>query len=325
MVDLFKKYLKLKEKGTTKDGFILVDTIPEINCHKMGVSNAGLPIFFIATRDRDESALDIKLKLIQVEFQKNCELISEQGEKKNGVYSIVSLKSDSEELVKYFINTVFYLIRQLEEDPSFSQIKSELNNLVNLFQSLTKPPKKTIQGLWSELLFIEQSVDPYYLIGCWHQNKSDRYDFNDGYEKLEVKSTSKPNRVHRFSLSQLQVISNTLVLIGSTFTIEIAKGVSANDLIQEISRKVTDSSLMFKINKVVAETMGNEIERIYDTYFDYKLAINSIKYYDIQDVPTIVNALIPLEITNVKFDCDLTGVSEIHEQSTNSKLSNALF
>ena len=64
--------------------------------------------------------MDINLKLIQVAFQKNCELITKEGHKSDGVYTIVSLKSDSEDIVKYFVNTVHYLINQLALNPVFS-------------------------------------------------------------------------------------------------------------------------------------------------------------------------------------------------------------
>ena len=42
--------------------------------------------------------MDINLKLIQVAFQKNCELISKEGDKSDGIYTIVSLKTDSEDI-----------------------------------------------------------------------------------------------------------------------------------------------------------------------------------------------------------------------------------
>lgn len=325
MSDLNQIFDKLRAKDSRKEDSVLVEDIPGYNRHKIGISKDGLPIFFVATDEDDTSAIDINLELIKVEFQKRCELITEHGETKTGVYSIVSLKSDSEDIIKYFVNTVYYVIRQLSINPSFTEIKAELNNLVHLFRSLSNPPKKEIQGLWTELLIIEKSKDADYMIGCWHQNKSDRYDFNDGFDKIEIKSTSKNSRTHRFSATQLQEISNSFILIGSTFTIETGTGVCANDLMEEIAKKISDPKLLLRLNAVVAETMGSDIDRIYDTFFDYNRAVDEIKYFDIKSIPSLNHFKIPSEITNIKFDCDLTDVEAISAVKTDSKLINALF
>lgn len=325
MTDLFTIFQGLRETSSVVEDTILVEGIPNRVDHKIGVSKDGLPFFFIATKDTSKNAMDINLKLIQVAFQKNCELITKEGDKSDGVYTIVSLKSDSEDIVKYFVNTVHYLINQLALNPSFAQIKAELNNLVNLFRSLSKPAKKTIQGLWTELLFIDQSIDTEYVIKSWHQGKNDRYDFNDGIDKVEIKSTSKNDRIHRFSLSQLQKIEDTLVIIGSTFAVETGKGKSANDLIESINKKISHPGLMLKIHNTVAETMGDNFQHIFDIYFDYNYAINSILYFNIRDIPKISSEAVPNQITNVKFDCNLSNIDSINKKHITSQLLKALF
>ena len=70
-------------------------------------------------------------------------------------------------------------------------LKIEIEKLINLFTKFSKPALKTIQGLWAELLIIEQSKNPDYLIQSWHSSTTDKYDFNDGIDKIEVKSTFK--------------------------------------------------------------------------------------------------------------------------------------
>lgn len=325
MTDLFKIFQGLREQSSGNEDTILVHGIPNRVDHKIGVSKEGLPLFFIATEDTSKNSIDINLKLIQVAFQKNCKLISKEGDKSDGIYTIVSLKTDSEDIGKYFVNTLHNLINQLEINPSFVQIKRELNNLINLFRSLSKPAKKTIQGLWTELLFIDQSIDTEYVIKSWHQGKNDRYDFNDGIDKVEIKSTSKNDRIHRFSLSQLQKIEDTLVIIGSTFAVETGKGKSANDLIESINKKISDPSLMLKIHNTVAETMGDNFQHIFDIYFDYNYALNSILYFNIRDIPKISSEALPSQITNVKFDCNLSNIDSINKKHITSQLLKALF
>lgn len=325
MGDLFKIIKDLLEGSLIYEDTILVESIPNRISHKIGVSKDGFPMFFIATNDRGNNAMDINLKLIQVAFQKNCELISKEGVKSNGIYTIVSLKSNSEDIVKYFINTLNFLINQLDLNPSFIQIKAELNNLVNLFRRLSKPAKKTIQGLWTELLFIDQSNDIEYVIKSWHHSKSDRYDFNDGIDKVEIKSTSKNERVHRFSLSQIEEVKKTLIIIGSTFSIETGNGLCANDLMESIKKKISDPSLKLKVHNIVVDTMGDKFQHVFDVYFDYNFALNSISYYDVKDVPKISSRAVPNEVTNLKFDCNLSNIDSINKDEITSQLLKALF
>ena len=269
MRDLYKIIEDLQNNNLHDEDTFLVESIPNRTSHKIGISRDGSPMFFIATYDKVNNAIDINLKLIQVAFQKNCELISKEGIKSKGVYTIVSLKSNSENIMKHFINSLSYMINKLDPNPSFIQIKSELNDLANLFGRLSKPAKKTIQGLWAELLFIDQSNDIDYVVKSWHQGKSDRYDFNDGIDKVEIKSTRKNKRIHRFSLTQLEEVKNTLTIIGSTFTVETGNGLCANDLVECINEKISDPGLKLKIQNTVVDTMGDKFQHVFDVYFDY--------------------------------------------------------
>ena len=324
MVTLYNKYLSLREKDSSNDDTIFVDKIPGVSNHKIGVSKNGQPMFFISTKEKNKTKLPLDLKLIQVEFNKHCELIYKSNKKETGTYTIIKLKSESKEITKYFISNVLHIIKNLGSEPSFDQIKNELNKLASLFQVLLKKPKKTIQGLWAELLIIEQSKDPSYLINCWHQKKSDLYDFNNGFDKLEVKSTSKSKRVHKFSLNQLQEIKDSLILVGSIFTIETDKGINAETLIEKIQERLNSPEEVSKLQNVVADTMGIQIERIYDTFFDYTHALNSIKLFNVIDVPKILNDSVPQEISNVKFNSDLSGIRELTDSDFNSDLLNSI-
>lgn len=53
---------------------------------------------------------------------------------------------------------------------------------------------------------------------------NDVYDFNDGIDKIEVKSTSKSHRIHKFSYDQLSPTENTNLIISSIFVIQSGIG-----------------------------------------------------------------------------------------------------
>lgn len=321
--DIYEVFNSLKEKHPGDSDIFLVENIKG-GIHKIGVSNEGLPSFFIFTEESQEKVLDVNLKLIKVAFKKKCQLQTTNGDIIEGTYTIVSLNSASEDFVKYFLSTVGYLIDQLSDDSSFGQIKKELNKLINLFKSLSSPSQKTIQGLWAELLIIDQSSDINYAIRSWHQDKNDRFDFNDGADKIEIKSTTKTEREHRFSLAQLTDIQNINVLIGSVITAETGTGKCVNDLLLSISSRVSDPVLLSKISTTVAETMGKNFESIFDVFFDYQLALNSIMFFKAEDVPKIQSNSVPIEVSNVKFDCKLDENNAINKEDYSSVLIRAL-
>ena len=141
-----------------------------------------------------------------------------------------------------------------------------------------------------------------------------------------MKSTVKTRRIHSFSLEQLTPNSNSKLVIASVFTIETGTGINIFGLVEKIEAKVKNKNLSFRINEMVAVTLGKDFEKSLDVFFDYQFSVDSIKYYNSGDIPTISNGQIPTNIMNVRFDCDLTDVKAISKKTeTKSKLHNCCF
>ena len=237
------------------------------------------------------------------------------------IYTIVSLKTTNIDFQRYFIEVVCLMLKQMPNNPTQKQIKTEIQKLVELFSRFTQPPKKTIQGLWAELLIIDQAKKPEYLIQSWHSFSEDKFDFNDGHDKIEVKSTSQLRRVHHFAYEQLNPNKNSNLIIASVFVIQTGKGKSIFDLKESIFKKVTNLQLQLKLNEVIFQTLGNDFEKIFDVYYDYQQAIDTLEFYDGKDIPNIKKEQIPAEITNVHFDCDLSEISTLKNKEFNTSYS----
>lgn len=283
-------------------------------------------MFFIKCEEGAKvKSLDTNLEFISVQFNRQCQLINNMGKIEEGIYTIISLKSDSDYLREYFLKIVFVLIKNLTEKPLLKDLKIEIEKLINLFTKFSKPSLKTIQGLWAELLVIEQSNNPDYLIKSWHNSTSDKYDFNDGNDKIEVKCTTKSRRIHNFSLEQLIPNAKSKLIISSVMTIETGTGSSVFDLVELIESKVKDQGLIYRLNEIVASTLGRDFEKAFEIYFDYKFSVDSIKHYYSINIPTINISSIPSNIMNVRFECDLTGVRTASRIGIKSKLHNNIF
>ncbi len=326
MQNVFKIFQDLKNESPKNGDIFSIASLPTIKNHKLGISKNGQPMFFIKCEENTKAKpIDTNLEFISVQFTRKCELINKKGEIEEGIYTIILLKSDSDYLKEYFLKIVFVLVKNISEKPLLKDLKIEIEKLISLFTKFSKPALKSIQGLWAELLIIEQSKNPDYLIKSWHNSTSDKYDFNDGSDKIEVKSTSKSRRIHNFSLEQLIPNAKSKLIVSSIFTIETGTGTSIFDLVETIESKVIDKNLIYRINEMVATTLGKDFEKSFDIFFDYKFAVDSIQHYDSVDVPTINTSSIPTNIMNVRFDCDLTDVRTVNKAKIKSKLHNSTF
>jgi len=325
MKNLYKIFKELENESPINEEMFSITSIPTVKNHKLGISNNGLPIFFIKCVENTKlKPLDVNLEFISVQFSRKCELANNSGKIEEGIYTLILLKNESEFLQEYFLKIVFVILKNISETPVLMDLKIEVEKLIILFTKFSKPALKTIQGLWAELLLIEQSNNPDYLIESWHSSANDKYDFNDGIDKLEVKSTSQNRRIHNFSLEQLIPNLKSRLIISSIFIVETGTGTSIFDLVETIESKVINKNLIYRLNEMVVTILGKDFEKSFDVFFDYRFAVDSILYYDSVDIPVINSISIPPNIMNLRFDCDLTNVNTINKEKIKSKLHKSV-
>ncbi len=326
MKSVFAIFQKLKEESDNKtDGFV-IESLPAVKNHKIGVSSEETPMFFIECEDSNsEKSSDYNLEFISVQFNRECQLISGGKQSAKGFYTVISLKTNSIDLQEYFLEVVFLVVKNLEPKPTLKELKVEVEKLVNLFSQFSKPPQKTIQGLWAELLVIEQAKNPDYLIQSWHSETTAKFDFNDGIDKIEVKSTAKSKRIHSFSIEQLNPNKNSNLIIASVFAVETGTGKSIYDLLESIESKIKNKDLFFRLNEIAVKTLGKDFEKTFDVYFDYTLAVDSLAFYESESIPKIDIDNIPNQLSNIRFDSDLTEIKPIKKHKIKSLLHQAAF
>lgn len=322
MKELYEIFTSLKVSADTI-GFSVQD-IPNIANHKIGISKDKYPIFFIKSEYSGKHILDQSLEIISVLFNKECNLFSENVFKEKGYYTLIILKSNNPTIQKYFIDILYLLIKKMPAIPTLKDIREELNTIVELFRSFSKPPLKTIQGIWAEMLIIVCSNDPDYLVNAWHSSILSKFDFNDGTDKIEVKCTIKDRRVHRFSASQLAANPSSKIIIASVLTSETGIGLNIFDLRERIYFALISKDLISKIDIILSKTLGKDIEKAMDFFFDYNSAIDFIRFYDLTNIPSIIASAVPPQISSVKFDCDLTEVEPLKISDIKSRLIESL-
>jgi hypothetical protein len=312
-----------KERPTQPDSYRFVN-IPGVKNHKLGISSVGNPIFFLQSETNNNSNYTpYNLTGIAVDFNQDCK-IRNKNKIIQGKYTIVTLKRDSDNLLSYFLDVVFLVVKSLPPKVSAKTLKSEIDKLIALFSNYLSNGSGEIQGLWAELLVIEQSKKPDYLISSWHITKTDLFDFNDGADKLEIKSTKRQDRIHTFSVNQLATNKNSGLIISSVLVTKSGLGKNIFDLVARIEKKLKDKQLMLKVGALISETLGSGIHDASEIYFDYNSARDNIAFYNASDIPKLDPNRIPIEITNIHFDCNLSKVKIVDRNKMKSKLYKAL-
>lgn len=321
MTELKKLLINLRDLGPAIEGSYPVCDIPLINRHKVGLTRQGCSIFFVHCNIPSiANGLNYDLEMIRVRFGLHCKLDLGNGIIQNDQYTLLELKEGFLELEDYFLEIIYLMLRNIPEKLSAMILRKEIDRVVNLFNKISEPAFKSIQGLWAELFVVERSKDPIYLIHAWHVNKENCFDFNDGIDKLEVKSTLKNLRVHSFSSQQLNPNRTANLLIASVMVLQTGIGTSIFDLTSSIETRLDDLEDVIKLREIVAATLGNDLNRSFNFFFDYPYAVDNLTFYDYTDIPTINFDTIPQEISNIHFDVNLSQIKQLDLNNFPGKL-----
>jgi hypothetical protein len=287
-----------------------VSPIPGLPLHRLGMTKEGQPIFFVRCNAEKPNVKQAgyRLERLVIQFNKKCLIKNAQQQESEETFTTIELRPGANELIIYFLDVFQLLIKGLPEQPSVGELNERLHEVLSLFNHLSAPPKRTVQGLWAELLVIEQAKDPAFLLAAWHREFTDKYDFNDGISKVEVKSAATHRRIHHFSAEQLLPNPSSQTLVISVIAVEIATGSSIDDLIEAIDQRLQDDVLLLDLKMKVGSTLGSALESARDHYFDHAQAIDSIRLFDTSDIPKILSDHIPTQIHSLSYDCDLTDV-----------------
>lgn len=294
--------------------------------HKLGASIEGYPKFFVYTNSSSSAVQNVVREILSVEYSVPCHLKANDGTITEGNFSIITLRSLDVPLQSYFVEIFIMMLTKMPGEPSRRELSIEVENLIAIFSALVAPPKKKIQGLWAELLVIEQASQPETLINAWHSSPSAKYDFTMGRDKIEVKSTSSEERVHKFSLDQLNPSPNSRLVIASTVVREsgpAVDGLSVKGLYDKICSRVTAINSRLRLYTIIADTIGTDVKKLEDVYFDYTAAVDSLEFYDHKDVPSIDEQYVSKLITEVKFASNLEGLIDIRKPESDFDIESS--
>ncbi|MDD7438195.1 MAG: PD-(D/E)XK motif protein [Bacteroidales bacterium] len=309
MKKLFEEYKRLVKKCSySEKNYYDVAEVAED--HKFGVSAEGYPLFFIAIKEDGNTPPPVNLKHLKVRYNQQCTVIHENGMEEVGIYCMIQLTSTSESLCRIFLNIFQRYIEGLGDKSNAYEIKEQIDLYVALFMGLYTPAQSTVQGLWAELFLIACSEDPNYMINVWHANNYSKFDFDDGVCRIEVKSTGEvDSRKHKFSHQQLIAPVDGGLFVASMPVIQNDAGVSIGELIEKIRRRNIDFDSEYKLYKLVIEVLGSDEENFDYYFFDERVALEMIRFYDSKDIPKLKD--IPSVYSGITFYCDFASIAPV--------------
>ncbi len=287
--------------------------IPDFPNFRVAIDIEGNPVLLlsVANRLRNISLKNFRLKYLQLLQNIECK-ISEDGKESFQTFTVVTFTSADRHLREYFLRVAESFVKALNIKPTQEQVVETINKFVEVFRSLNDTPTNTVHGLWTELFLIESSTNPKTLLNYWHSIPEEKFDFNSGAEKIEVKSNSNFERIHTFSAEQLNPPTDTQVLIASVFIRQNNTGKNIQQIIDSITAKVQDDfELTDKLNNIVCRTLGNSLEQSIKIKFDYQISKDSLQFYKHQDIKKIEEIYIPSEVAEVRYKSDLSEVKSI--------------
>ena len=290
------------------------------NAHKLGKDEGGCPCLLIATGPSAKGRVRVPLVLenLAVLFDLRCHVSASSKAPQVGTFTVIKCVSADPLVRSHFLALLPGISAALGRTNDKTKIASVVEDIVELFRALNAIPKKEIQGLWGELLLIHEAKDPDALAEAWHADPSDRYDFNHGSERIEVKTASRKPRRHHFALEQLTPPTETHVIIASIIVESSGAGTSVFDLLDFIRQRLgSKQQLHLRLTRLVHQTLGTAWQTARNVRFDLEAAVQSVRYFDSNAIPRVALPL-PPNVSNVSFVADIEQVVPFQPKAMNA-------
>lgn len=316
LYDLFQSLLLPREQPTGHS--LSAVEIPNAQNYRLAKDANGSPCLLLRQSASSAPPAPIRLENLTVSYEVPCIISHPTGDQEEGSFTIIKCSTTNAALFPHFLRILSPVIATLGPTPTPAAVRRAISGLVDLFQALTLPAKKSIQGLWAELFVIRGASDPHALAVAWHKLPEERVDFVSGSQRLEVKSTANRSRIHHFSLVQLRPPQSTRLIVASIFVETIGNGLSLRALFDEIrSRFESEPALLTRLDIIFYATLGSGWSDAMEECFDQELARESLQFFDSTNIPKIEDP-ISSAVSDIRFTSDMTGASPLATYSLRS-------
>ncbi|MGD9811781.1 MAG: PD-(D/E)XK motif protein [Sphingobium sp.] len=260
--------------------------------------------------DPSDERSDIALRLIDVEFSRACEIATEDADPTSGTYTIVRLNEEDPEIARVFLRLLEETFCQDGRPLRNREIGDRMLGIADLFSRIENA-RGDVVGLWGELYIISKAASVLGAAQSWCLHKNARHDFVAPNFALEVKTTIKGNRQHRFSLEQLRPASAVDTYVASLQLVETHSGKTVSQLLESIYQELEDPSLRSAFFNQCLIKGGRDIYRS-NLRLQPLSGDDALALYHARDIP--VPGIEPGDpISSIRFDVDLSQALQVEK------------
>ncbi|MCH8998149.1 MAG: PD-(D/E)XK motif protein [Proteobacteria bacterium] len=282
-----------------------VKPIPGFEQHYFGRTSEGAACLLLNAEDSSIKA-PIRLAAIEVSFAIPCHIAVTGGDESTETLTAIICTAGDRIVQDYFAHVCETIVRIVGAAPSLQEVIEAVRRLVDLFQKLSSPARRSVIGLFGELYAIYSATSPATAVDAWRSTIDDRFDFSTDDVRLEVKASSTRHRTHNFSLEQCTPPPGTVGVLISLFVEASGGGLSLLELVERVEQQLDgDIDLILKLQETVAEGLGATAPMALSMRFDEDLARSSLQVYELEAIPAIRDG-VPGEVSQVRFRSDIS-------------------
>ena len=306
--DLFSLYLSLATVLGSGDFYVAreLKTRPNFRIAKDSEGNPALLIM----SEFSNGPVAPPFELRYLSFRPRCVCRIQAEDKSESVETLAVIKCTTLDplLREYFLRSLTGSVAVLPNRPTEHDAAELVSKLVELFRAMDYPARTSLQGIWCELFLISRSLRIRQAAVAWHADPKALHDFVAGKQRVEVKSSSGPHRVHAFRLEQLLPLRDARVVVASFMLDESRRGVSIDDLWSDISANAEMTvQLRERVSRILTLSLGRDWRTARHVAFDPGAAVNKLRLYETDSAPKI-DSNVPAEVSEIRFKSELTNV-----------------
>lgn len=304
IVKMFNDFLSLQDN--LDNSFSLFLVYPGFY---VGIDDQLNPVVVCKAHKSSKTPIRQRTKLLSIE----CNILVEyslNSKIEEDVVHIIRCFSSNKKERDVFIELSPLFYEAGNEDDQESALIELVSILSSFFENKHEPSDAELQGLYAELYTIYSYNNDIQLGNYWHSSDRLKFDFSiDSENKIEVKSTMKTERKHRFKHNQLSHNNYNIYVVSYMFRPD-DEGLSLSSLIELVKPSVESNVRKLMIlEKYIKNTSEERLDQL---KFDEVYTKNMRKIFKAKDVPQFEEKN-PEGVSNAEYDCLLENVPSMDE------------
>ena len=288
-------------------------TVAPVLAHQnilLGVDTTGHPVLFVAA-EAGAAEPPLRTNKVSLHIGQSYRLAGmDDAPKTELLHALRCETSDSADVETFLLLAEAFLARQEAGGVDRHGLTSFFRSMVRLFEvTPAKDVKAERRGLWGELFMMSRVRGFRFWAPFWHSEVTRRFDFSSGRNRVEVKITTRPERMHHFSHRQIYAIEGEQIVVASIVAAEDDSGLSLRQLIEDCRSALLGTPDYLKLEKSVRQA-GMEHPSENGPVIGAVEAEESLAWFRSVDIPHF-RVSEPAGVTDTRYRVDLSTAPRV--------------